>query len=190
MVESRHSIDVNRLNKEGRLRPGLCTVLLLSPGGEDVGLLADHDSLCLFRRVRIGGELVSVKQTVGLVRSPCQLGGERPYFICSGVGSGEACGRRVAKLYTAGRYFLCRHCLGLTYACQKEDAWGRARRLAHKARQRIGGGHDINEPLPFLKPKHMQWRTFSRLYRQADMAKKAAAAAFIVLGERFFGPFD
>jgi hypothetical protein len=37
--------------------------------------------------------------------------------------SGVACGKRVAKLYALGRYFLCRHCYRLAYDSQSEGAW-------------------------------------------------------------------
>ena len=78
-------------------------------------------------------------ETIGLVRVPCRFGGSRPYFICPGVVNGTSCGRRVTKLYSGGRYFLCRHCYGLAYASQREDEMDRALRRANKIRMRRGG---------------------------------------------------
>lgn len=178
-VESCASIDVNALRREGRLRPGLGTIVCLSPGDEHVGVFADHEGLRLTRRLNITGKPADAHQTVGLVRRPCHLGGERPYFVCSGLGTGHFCGRRVVKLYAPGRYFLCRHCLGLAYASQNEDALGRAQLRASRTRKRITRDTDINAPLPFLKPRHMHWRTFSRLHAEADQAQARLRAAFV-----------
>jgi hypothetical protein len=178
-VESCSDLDVNVLRREGRLRPGLSTVVTLSPSQENVGVLADEESLRLARSVTFGQDIVVSYQAVGLVRSPCNLGGERTYFICSGVGSGHACGRRVVKLYAAHQYFLCRHCLGLAYASQDEDAWGRAQLRAMKKRKRITWNQNIQAPLPLKKPKHMHWRTFNRLRAEAANAKTKADAIFL-----------
>ncbi|WP_296711594.1 hypothetical protein [Rhodoblastus sp.] len=144
-----------------------------------MGVLADEESLRLARRVTFGQDIVVSYQAVGLVRSPCNLGGERTYFICSGVGSGHVCGRRVVKLYAARQYFLCRKCLGLAYASQNEDAWGRAQLRASKTRRRITRDPDINASLPFAKPKYMHWRTFSRLHAEADRAQACMHDAFV-----------
>src|SRR5580698_6693674 len=81
-------------------------------------MCAEHDRLHLTYRVRIGGEWEDVDETVRIVRMPCRFGGARPYFVCPGVVNGTACGRRVAKLYGPGRYFLCRHCYRLAYAAR------------------------------------------------------------------------
>jgi hypothetical protein len=178
-VESCSVLDVNVLRREGRLRPGLSTMVTLSPSQENVGVLADEMSLRLSRRVTSGEDDVVTYQAVGLHRSPCNLGGKRTYFICSGVGSGHACGRRVDKLYAARQYFLCRHCLGLAYASQSEAAWGRAQLRASKTRRRITRDPDINAPLPFAKPKYMHWRTFNRLHAEAKKAKLHANEAFL-----------
>jgi hypothetical protein len=178
-VESCSVLDVNVLRREGRLRPGLSTVVTLSPSQENVGVLADEESLRLSRRMEIGGDVVGVQQTIGLVRCPCHLAGQRAYFVCSGLGTGRACGRRVVKLYAPGRYFLCRHCLGLAYASQSDDAWGRAQLRALKTRLRVTRDGDINAPIPLVKPKHMHWRTFSRLHAGADRAQACMHDAFV-----------
>ncbi len=179
-VEGTPSIDINRLNKEGRLRRDLWTILLLSPDGSDVGVKAEVGEVCLYYRLKsASGEWEAMRQTIEIARIPCRLGGERPYFVCM-------CGRNAIKLYASGRYFRCRRCYDLAHACQNEDDLGRARRRALKTRRRIGGDCDINGPLPFIKPKYMQQLTFSRLYRKADTAKKAAGAAFCAKAIRTF----
>ncbi len=83
-----------------------------------------------------------MEETVHIVRVPCRFGGNGPYFRCPGVVNGLACGRRVAKLYGAGRYFLCRHCYRLAYASQSEGAWDRALRRANKIKKTPLGASD------------------------------------------------
>ena len=105
-----------------------------------INLRAEADHIVLSYRYRFnGGDWQDVEEPVGLVRVPCRLGGSRPYFLCPGVVNGVACGRRVAKLYGPGRYFLCRHCYGLTYTSQSEDNYGRKLRKANKIQYRPPG---------------------------------------------------
>lgn len=111
-VEASRSIDVNRLHREGCLRPGWMGGWQWTHDGEgvaSVNLRVEADRLYLSYRMRIGGaDWEDVAETVQIVRVPCPFGGSRPYFICPGVVNGIACGRRVAKLHAPGRYFLCR----------------------------------------------------------------------------------
>jgi hypothetical protein len=76
----------------------------------------------------------------------------KPYFVCSGVVNGTACGRRVTKLHGPGRYFLCRHCYRLAHASQSEDAQRRSMRRVSKIMQRLGGNAGTASSLP-PKPK-------------------------------------
>jgi hypothetical protein len=92
--------------------------------------------------------------------------------------NGTACGRRVAKLYGPGRYFLCRHCYRLAHASQSEDAQRRSMRRATKIRQRLGGNAGTASPLP-PKPKRMWRRTYERLREQAFDAEERADEALL-----------
>ena len=85
----------------------------------------------------------------------CRFGGTRPYFICPGVVNGIACGRRVAKLYGPGRYFLCRHCYRLAHASQSEDNMDRTLRRANKIRQRLGGDPGMDAAFPAEAEGHV-----------------------------------
>ncbi|MGZ9103709.1 MAG: hypothetical protein ACXW3Y_12655 [Rhodoplanes sp.] len=120
IVEACRSIDVNRLHRDGCLRAGWMGAWQWTRDGEkiaSINLFGDHDRLHLSYRVRSdGGEWKDVSETVRIVRVPCRFGGTRPYLICPGIVRGVACGRRVAKLYRPGRYFLCRHCYRLAHA--------------------------------------------------------------------------
>jgi hypothetical protein len=64
---------------------------------------------------------------------PAAFGGARAYFLCPGA----ECGRRVSVLYFQRGAFRCRHCHGLAYESQREDARRRTRRRADKLRARL-----------------------------------------------------
>ncbi len=188
-VEACRSIDVNRLYKKGCLRDGWAGGWRWTSDGEraaSINLRAEADRLHLSYRVRIGGgEWEDVAETVGIVRAPCRYGGVRPYFICPGVVNGVDCGRRVAKLHCAGRYFLCR----LAHASQSEGARDRALRRANKIRRRLGGDPGSVAPFP-PKPSGMWRRTYERLREQAFAAEMRADEAFAVRAERLHTRID
>ena len=192
-VEACRSIDANRLHREGCLKPGrICSMQWMRDGETvaSINLRAEHDRLHLTYRVRIGGgEWEDVNETVRIVRTPCRFGGARPYFVCPGVVNGTACGRRVAKLYGPGRYFLCRHCYRLAHASQSEGAWDRILRRANKVRQRLGGDPGMASRFP-PKPKGMWRRTYDRLREQAFDAEMRVDEAFSVQTERLLSRID
>jgi hypothetical protein len=186
------TMDVNKLHREGCLRPGWAGGLQWTCDGEEfaaINLRADADGLHLTYRVRGGGESEDLAETVRIVRLPCRFGGARPYFICPGVANGVTCGRRVTMLYGPGPYFLCRRCCGLAHASQSEGAWDRELRRAEKIRQRLGGDPDMAAPFP-PKPKRMWRRTYERLREQAFAAEMAADEAFAAEIEGLFGRID
>ncbi len=180
-VEACRSIDVNRLHRDGRLKPGSRCDSYWTRDGVTVGsmhLRPEADRLHLTHCVPIGGEWEDVTETVDIVRVPCRLGGTRPYFICPGVVNGIACRRRVAKLYGPGRYFLCRHCHRLAYASQSQDVLGRLRRRANRAWQCLGGDPGTASEFP-PRPKGMWRRTYERLCREALEAEERADDALL-----------
>jgi hypothetical protein len=82
---------------------------------------------------------------------------------------GVSCGRRVAKLYLKGRYFLCRHCHHLAYSSQQEAHRNAALRRCQKIRQKLGGTANMTKPFPG-KPKGMHWKTYLRLRAKYEKA--------------------
>ena len=174
------SLDVRVLNRKGLLKPGCSFTASWFGAGRQVASIAgivlggQHPKLVMLLYTHGRGanaEGKHVRQPVELGWTPCNFGGERPWFLCPGIG----CGRRVAVLHAAGKYFLCRHCYGLSYESQREDKAHRALRRAQKIRERLGGSAGMLEPFP-KKPKGMHWRTYERLcweHDEADMEQLA-----------------
>jgi hypothetical protein len=165
-----HSVDIRYLDRHGLLEPGGWFSLRWSRASRETGSIRSlvdssrppKSVILLYRhRSGLGAEWEDVQETVPLDYTPCNFGGERPWFICPGAD----CGRRVALLYGPGRYFRCRHCYDLSYESQREDKTHRALRRAQKIKKRLSGSANMTEPFP-EKPKGMQWRTYERLFRE------------------------
>jgi hypothetical protein len=77
----------------------------------------------------------------------------------------------VAKLYGAGKYFLCRHCYDLTYETRQVGRKHSALRKCQKIRQRLGGNANMTEPFP-PRPKGMHFKTYRRLQLEHDRADR------------------
>lgn len=129
------SIDVNWLHRKSRLVPGVYLEFNYNLGEGDIDYY------------------------VSLAWTPCNYGGQRPWFICPG------CGGRVAKLYLYRRFFRCRHCHDLVYTSQRQDELDRAGRRLRDIRRQVGGCADPMKPFPG-KPEGMQWRTYQKLWRK------------------------
>ena len=167
-AEECRSLDVRRLYREGLLKPGYgfswswsrARRQIASIGGVVLGSFRPERVVLLFRyRSGPRADWEDVQQSVALEWTPCNFGGERPWFVCPSVG----CGRRVAVLHAAGKYFLCRHCYDLTYQSQRDNKLYRALHQAQDIRRRLGGSASMLEPFP-EKPKGMHWETYERLW--------------------------
>jgi hypothetical protein len=96
---------------------------------------------------------------VRIIYTQPHFGGRRPWFLCPG------CGKRVRLLYS-GKLFLCRNCLGLSYAVRQrshDDAlltaiWSQKYAII----QRLGSP---GSTLP-SKPPYMHQCTYSRLAKE------------------------
>jgi hypothetical protein len=163
-----HSVDVRYLQRKGLLKPGSWFSLRWSRAGRETGSIQGVVSgegrpervTFLYRHRRgLDGEWEDVREPVELAWTACNFGGKRPWFICPGAG----CGRRVALLYGPGRYFLCRHCYGLTYQSQRENKMYRALHRAQDIRRQLGGSANMTGPFP-EKPRGMHWSTYDRLW--------------------------
>ena len=133
-------------------------------------------------RHRSGGEdWKDESYPVYLDWTACNLGGQRPWFLCPARG----CGRRVAILYGGG-IFACRHCYQLAYPSQRETWDDRAAQRADRIRDKLGWEPGILNGNGW-KPKRMHWNTFERLTAQHDafvqISLAGMAARLNLLGE-------
>jgi hypothetical protein len=163
-----HSVDVRYLYREGLLESRSWFSLRWSRADRETGSIGgvvegtetpERVILTYRHRKGPGGEWEDVRESVPLTWTACNYGGERPWFICPGVG----CGRRVALLYGPGKYFLCRHCYDLSYQSQRDNKTYRALHRAQKIREQLGGSANMMEPFP-EKPKGMHRSTYERLF--------------------------
>lgn len=179
-AEHSRSLDVNRLHREGCLAPGRQGMWGWWQDGEQAANIhyrAEESRLVLSYRWRYGGgEWQDIEEPVPIVRVPCRYGGTRPYFRCPGVVNGRYCGRRVAKLFSASRYFLCRHCYRLAYVSQSEARFDRLLRRANRLRRRLGG--DAGESY-IPRPKGMWWRAYERQVEEIERFEADAEEAFL-----------
>jgi hypothetical protein len=96
-----------------------------------------------------------IVQPIWLSFSSCNYGGTRAWFCCPG----RPCGRKVAILYKAGDYFVCRTCYGLRYMSQRTSL--RNRRLQERKRVR--------------KKRLVERRSFSGHYEYVEILPKRGA---------------
>lgn len=166
-------LDVRELHRAGVLVPGRRTGWCWYRRGAkvaDVNIEVRETSIQLRYRATDRGEWKDYDYTVRLVRTGCNYGGARPWFLC------PSCGRRVAILY-GGATFACRTCYGLAYEVQREDETDRLARRADAIRDRLGWEAGILNPDGW-KPKGMHWRTFWRLKAEHDRLKGGALGAW------------
>jgi hypothetical protein len=94
---------------------------------------------------------------------------------------GQYCGRRVAVLYGLREYFACRRCYGLAYASQQEPIRERGFAKAQKILIRLGAKPNLLDLFP-EKPPRLHWRTYDRLHRAYQIAKRCCVEG--ILGRR------
>ena len=162
-------LDVLWMQREGYLKPGAGGSVSWSRRGTkiaSIGYRTEGSNLRLIykARSREGEDWQDIDMHVRLSWAACRFGGSRPYFLCPVMG----CGKRVQHLYAGNPYYVCRHCLGLAYQCQREELLDRAARRADKLREKLECEPGILNGAPFRKPKGMHWRTYERLcWREA-----------------------
>lgn len=166
VTEDYRQIDIRRWQREDLLKPGNRFDTTWSRNSEKIAAISvkvDSGQLRLIYNHRNGNtvEWESLDYPVKLQTTPCNYGGVRYWFTCPANG----CGKRVAILYSAGKYFACRHCYQLAYKSQHETKGDRGHRGANKIRSKLGWQPGIANP-PEGKPKGMYWRTYIRLMQK------------------------
>lgn len=165
--------DVRTLHKRGWLVEGASGSSRWWVGfdrgqGERIGWRCDGKRVTLLYAWR-GQE---VEQHVTIEWTPCNYGGQRPWWNC------PQCSRRVAVIYAAGKTFACRHCYNLCYKCQTEQFSDRALRQAFKVRERLGDDNGLHMPFP-NKPKGMHWKTYYRLQKKYAFSRRGVWSAVL-----------
>lgn len=166
-------LDVRELHRAGVLVPGWCGGWCWYRRGDkraEINIEVGEASIQLRYRATDRGEWKGYDYTVGLVRTGCNYGGTRRWFLC------PCCGRCVAILF-GGATFACRTCYGLAYEVQREDETDRLARRADAIRDRLGWEAGILNPDGW-KPKGMHWSTFWRLKAEHDRLKGGALCAW------------
>ena len=143
-------LDVRRWHREGVLQAGVSGSWVWSDSatGEHTGSIGY--SVCdglVNLNYSVNGQ--PSNQRIALTRTPCTYGGVRPWFVC------PVHGERVAVLYLRAGRFACRHCQGIAYASQSDDAIGRDWRKQSKLESKLGRG--------WARPKGMHHATRERL---------------------------
>ena len=176
-IEACRSLDINSLRKAGVLSATWCGIWYWTCDGEptaSISIRGGRNRIVLsYRWRRDDTDWKDIDSVINVHWADCRFGGERPYFRCPGVVNRKVCGRNVLKLHCAGRYYLCRHCYGLTYTSQSEDRWDRALRRANKIRRRLGGESGAASVFP-SRPKGMWRKTYERLRSDAFEAEMEA----------------
>jgi hypothetical protein len=147
------------------------------PAGE-IEVVSTNDAVVLVFcwRASDSEKWTAFEQRVPLTRTTCHFGGARPWFLCpEEIEGGQFCGRRVAKLYLRGHEFACRQCGRLGYESQSENPIDRSIRRARKIRGAVGGGPSILDLFPD-KPPNMRWRSYGRLFNQAEAEQERRIA--------------
>ena len=182
IAEDCRSLDVNRFHRDGCLRPGRSGNWVWSRDGEEVGRIdyrAEEGRLVLDYKVRMnGGDWEPITQPIPITHIDCNYGHKRPYFRCPGVVNGRHCGRRVGKLFSGGKYFLCRHCYRIAYASQSEARYDRMLRRANKLRMALGGEPGTAHWIA-PKPKGMWLRTYQRQRSEIEWCEYQANLLFL-----------
>ena len=180
-AETAKRVDIRYLYKRGMLIPGSQSTLSWNLGGEPAGnirMKAEEGEIILIYRIRLYGEEEwhSIEEPVSLTWTDCNFGGQRPWFRC------PKCNKGVAVLYGLGRYFLCRHCYGVTYYSRCEGWYDRLLRKDRKICRQLNSDGNDDTPDGF-KPKGMHCKTYDRLCRERE--KLGAGMARYV--EKIFG---
>lgn len=162
-TEDYRSIDIRRWQRDGYLVAGRYLDWQWTRNGEKIAAIGAKVECGYLRliynyRASNADAWEPLDYTIRLQTTPCNYGGVRYWFTCPAVG----CGRRVAILYAAGKYYACRHCYHLAYQSQRETKSDRGHRGANKIRAKLGWEPGIANPRG-TKPKGMHWRTYNVL---------------------------
>jgi hypothetical protein len=153
-VEGLAAVDVRVWHRRGLMEPGRMVCWHWQREGEEIlFIIIEMDSNRVVLRHEYPSpedDLRRIEQPIGLTFTPCNYDGMRAWFRCPGV----SCGRRVAILYRAEQYFVCRKCLGLGYRSQRTNltnrrlqAWKRVQKKPRIFKKSVDGRYEYFEVL-------------------------------------------
>ncbi len=184
-VEDGFTLDINKLVRDGNIRPGRwCSGTLRwthVASGEKVGSISYEANLVApdqaWLRLHYRANDEPQDYRVNLETTRPNYGGRRWWFRC------PATDHRVAKLHLppGGTKFAGRRAYGLAYRSQREQAYNRALTRTQDIRMKLGGSPSLAEPFPD-KPKGMWWRTYWRLREEAQEAEHRS---YLGVAQRF-----
>ena len=193
-MEDTRSLDVMKLAKAGFLSGMPFGGWQWTRGDEttaSIQITGARDAVTFDYRIRSHGEdWQSVRQRVPIRWTPCRFGGERPWFVCDVHANGVYCGRRVAKLYGAGRLFACRHCYRLGYAIQRDGPMDRAHHRLRRLHRKLGADYDGPDGIPPRRPKWMRQRTYDRVVQQIEAGEDHLDVVFTLGAQRILARID
>jgi hypothetical protein len=193
-VEGSRSLDVMKLARAGYLSDRNFGSWRWTYGDgttASIQITGARDAVTLDYRIRSHSEdWQSVRQRVPIRWTPCRFGGERPWFVCDVHANGVYCGRRVAKLYGAGRLFACRHCYHLGYAVQRDGPMDRAHHRLRRLHRKLGADYDGPDGMPPRRPKWMRQRTYDRVVQQIEAGEEHLDHVFMVGAQRILARVD
>ena len=156
-----------------------------SCGSEQTGSIRyriEADRMILnYRHRPHGGEWEPVEQVISFDRTSCNYGGHRTWFLC------PRCWKRVAVLYGAGKYFLCRHCYDLAYGSQQESPPFRLLRKAQKIRACLGGSESTHDSCQTSQRECAGGLTNASVRRQRGQIAYAIKRRLSSLEQRWLG---
>jgi hypothetical protein len=189
-LEAGLKLDLNRLMRQGCVKPGLYTawqsVWTNSYTGEETAranmiayMFHEHDSRL---RIQMGG----MEQTIFLVPKPRGFGGKQWYFVCPVMN--RYCS--VVWMPPGASRFCSRQAWGtrqVAYSSQFLDPDNRAHRGKAKIKARLIADLDPDEwELP-PKPKWMRWRTYNRYVDRFDRYEAILENGVAELMAKFLG---
>jgi hypothetical protein len=165
-TQNMHPLDIRRIHRAGLLHPGRAFGWEWTCGGNrvaDINLQVGINEVILsYLAWDPSQNWQDMNYPVRLTWTPCNFGGQRPWWRCPVSG----CGRRVAVLF-GGNVYACRHCQKVQYQSTRETPADQALRRAEKLRKRLGWVAGIANDLG-AKPKGMHRKTFARLQALHD----------------------
>jgi len=175
-------IDVRKLQRDGRLS-GYHSITSRWTNGATAGLQTTAHAVTLTYRYHFREGWRDIHQEVRLARTPCHLGGSRPWFIC------PRCSRRAATIYLHG-WPACRKCSRLVYQSQSDDAidrsWSRTYRIMKRLGQANEGCYAVPRRLNGMRKKtfDLLWDRWCREEQLRDEAiAQFATRLSIMLGD-------